>query len=181
LNEEVIGDFLKVSKNIKYKAILMLANSAGLRLGELIYVKLTDIDSGRMQMRVVQAKGKKDRYSILSVRLLEGLREYFTIYKPKVWLFEGAAGGEYSMESIQVIIKDSMKKVGIKKKVSVHTLRHSFATYLLESDTDLSYIQSLLGHSSSKTTEIYTHVTTKEFDQIKSPLDNLDIFEEKHK
>ena len=154
----------------------MLAYSSGLRLGELINVKITDIDSSRMQVRVEQAKGKKDRYSLLSVRLLEVLREYFREYKPKEWLFEGANGGQYSVSSIQAIMKDSIKKAGIKKKVSVHTLRHCFATHLLENGTDLRYIQSLLGHSSSKTTEIYTHVTTKGFDQIKSPLDNLDIF-----
>ncbi|MFA4853640.1 MAG: tyrosine-type recombinase/integrase, partial [Bacteroidales bacterium] len=110
------------------------------------------------------------------VRLLEVLREYLTAYKPKEWLFEGATGGQYSVGSIQAIMKDSTRKAGIKKKVSVHTLRHSFATHLLENGTDLRYIQSLLGHASSKTTEIYTHITTKGFDQIKSPLDNLDIF-----
>jgi len=159
----------------------MLAYSAGLRLGELINVKITDIDSSRMQVRIVQAKGKKDRYSLLSVRLLDILREYFKVYKPKVWLFEGAMGGQYSVGSIQAIMKDSVTKAGIKKKVSVHTLRHSFATHLLESGTDLRYIQSLLGHSSSKTTEIYTHITTKGFDQIISPLDNLDIFKGKNK
>ncbi len=129
-----------------------------------------------MQIRIEQAKGKKDRYTLLSVRLLEVLREYLTAYKPKEWLFEGATGGQYSVGSIQAIMKDSTRKAGIKKKISVHTLRHSFATHLLENGTDLRYIQCLLGHSSSKTTEIYTHITTKGFDQIKSPLDKLDIF-----
>jgi site-specific recombinase XerD len=176
LNVEEVSNLLNVTENIKHKTILMLAYSAGLRLGELINVKITDIDSSRMQVRVEQAKGKKDRYSLLSVRLLEVLREYFREYKPKEWLFEGANGGQYSASSIQAIMKDSIRKAGIKKKVSVHTLRHCFATHLLENGTDLRYIQSLLGHSSSKTTEIYTHVTTKGFDQIKSPLDNLDIF-----
>ena len=142
-------------------------------------VKLTDIDSGRMQVRIVQAKGKKDRYTLLAVRLLAILREYFVLYKPKEWLFEGADGRQYSVRSIQSIMKDATKKAGIKKKVSVHTLRHSFATHLLENGTDLRYIQALLGHSSSKTTEIYTHITTKGFDQIKSPLDQLDIFNKK--
>jgi integrase/recombinase XerD len=176
LNEEEIGSLFKVTDNIKHKAILMLAYSAGLRLSELINVKLTDIDSARMQIRIVQAKGKKDRYSLLSVKLLEVLREYFIIYKPKIWLFEGATRGQYSVGSIQTIMRDSVRKAGIKKKVSIHTLRHSFATHLLENGTDLRYIQSLLGHSNSKTTEIYTHITTKGFDQIKSPLDKLDIF-----
>jgi site-specific recombinase XerD len=176
LSEKEVGDLLKATENLKHKAILMLAYSGGLRLSELIYVKLTDIDSNRMQIRVEQSKGNKDRYTLLSVRLLEVLRKYFLAYKPKVWLFEGVNGGQYSVRSIQAIMKDSTRKAGIKKKVSVHSLRHSFATHLLENGTDLRYIQSLLGHSSSKTTEIYTHVTTKGFDQIKSPLDKLEFF-----
>ena len=103
------------------------------------------------------------------------LRKYFLEYKPKVWLFEGANGDIYSPKSIQLILKKAVLKVGIKKHITVHTLRHSFATHLLEAGTDLRYIQSLLGHANSKTTEIYTHITTKGFDQIKSPLDNLNI------
>jgi len=176
LSENEICDLLKATENIKHKAILMLAYSAGLRLSELINVKLSDIDSGRMQIRIEQAKGKKDRYSLLSVKLLDVLRKYYTTYKPKKWLFEGATGGQYSVRSIQEVMKDSTRKAGIKKKISMHTLRHSFATHLLENGIDLRYIQSLLGHSSTKTTEIYTHITTKGFDQIKSPLDKMDIF-----
>ena len=179
LSEKEVGDLLRATENIKHKAILMLAYSAGLRLSELINVKITDIDSNRMQIRIEQAKGKKDRYTLLAVKLLSILREYFVLYKPQKWLFEGADGGQYSVRSIQSIMKDATKKAGIKKKVSVHSLRHSFATHLLENGTDLRYIQALLGHSSSKTTEIYTHVTTKGFDQIKSPLDQLDIFDKK--
>ena len=105
--------------------------------------------------------------------MITSLREYFIKYKPKEWLFEGVGGARYSTRSIQSIMRDSVQKAGIKKSVSVHTLRHSFATHLLENGTDLRYIQSLLGHESSKTTEVYTHVTTKGFDQIKSPLDKL--------
>ncbi len=176
LNESEISDLLKAAENIKHKAILMTCYSAGLRLSELINIKLKDIDSERMQIRVAQAKGKKDRYSILSPKLLELLRTYFTTYKPKLWLFEGQTGGQYSTRSIQMIMQEATFKAKIKKKISVHTLRHSFATHLLENGTDLRYIQSLLGHESSKTTEIYTHITTKGFDQIKSPLDKLDIF-----
>lgn len=176
LNETEISDLLKVTENIKHKAILMTCYSAGLRLSELTNLKLKDIDSERMQIRVSQAKGKKDRYSILSPKLLDLLRVYFTSYKPQVWLFEGQTGGQYSTRSIQMIMREATLKAGIKKKISVHTLRHSFATHLLENGTDLRYIQSLLGHESSKTTEIYTHITTKGFDQIKSPLDKLDIF-----
>ena len=112
---------------------------------------------------------------MLGNKTLEILRKYVTEYKPKMWLFEGASGMLYSYKSIQMILKKAVEKAEIKKHVTVHTLRHSFATHLLESGTDLRYIQSLLGHSNSKTTEIYTHITTKGFNQIKSPLDNLEI------
>ena len=174
LNVKEIGSLLNATENIKHKAILMLGYSAGLRVSELINVRLRDIDSKRMQVRIEQSKGKKDRYSLLSNRLLAVLREYFKIHKPKEWLFEGIGGGQYSVRSIQEIMSAAVKKAGIKKKVTVHTLRHSFATHLLEQGTDLRYIQSLLGHESSKTTEIYTHITTKGFDQIVSPLDKLE-------
>ena len=175
LSEQEMADLFRGIANIKHKAILMLAYSGGLRLGEITRVKIADIDSKRMQVRIEQSKGKKDRYTLLSARLLPVLREYFKEYKPRLWLFEGATGGQYSMGSIQQIMKDAMQAAGIKKKASMHTLRHSFATHMLEHGTDLRYIQSLMGHESSKTTEIYTHITTKGFDQLKSPLDTLDF------
>ena len=176
LSSEEIMSIIQKTYNLKHKAILMIIYSAGLRISELINLTLADIDSKRMQIRISAAKGKKDRYSILSVKTLEILRQYFTKYKPKNYLFEGQEANQaYSSRSIQVFFKESCKKAGILKKVSVHTLRHSFATHLLENGTDLRYIQSLLGHSSSKTTEIYTHITTKGMEKIKSPLDNLDI------
>lgn len=175
LSQAEVGDLLNATENIKHRAILMLSYSAGLRVSELTNMRIKDVDSDRMQLRIEQSKGKKDRYSILSVRLLEQLRRYFKEYRPKEWLFEGMTGEQYSTRSIQAIMKASASKAGIKKKVSVHTLRHSFATHLLEQGTDLRYIQDLLGHESSKTTEIYTHVTTKGFDQIVSPLDNLKL------
>ena len=153
----------------------MLAYSTGMRLNELLNVKIKDIDSVRMQIRIEEGKGKKDRYAQLSKVLLIVLRQYFKEYKPKEWLIEGVVGGKYYPRSVQQIMKDALKKAGIKKKASVHTLRHSYATHLLENGVDLRYIQVLLGHESSKTTEIYTHVTTKGFDQIKNPLDNLKI------
>lgn len=174
-SEEEIQAILKTVKNLKHKAILMTIYSGGLRISELINLKIKDIDSQRMQIRVEQAKGKKDRYTLLSTKTLSILRQYFVQYKPKVWLFEGSIGGRYSARSVQMILKKAVQQVGIKKQVSVHTLRHSFATHLLEAGTDLRYIQSLLGHESSKTTEIYTHITTKGLDQIKNPLDKLDI------
>ncbi len=175
LSEEEVTAILKAITNLKHKALIMTIYSGGLRISELINLKIKDIDSDRMQIRIQQSKGKKDRYTLLSKKTLITLRRYFVEYKPKEWLFEGKSGEQYSDRSIQNILKNAVHKVGIKKKITVHTLRHSFATHLLESGTDLRYIQSLLGHSSSKTTEIYTHITTKGFDQIKNPLDNLDV------
>jgi integrase/recombinase XerD len=175
LNEAETRLLLNATDNLKHKAILMMAYSSGLRLGELINLKIKDIDSKRMQVRVEQAKGKKDRYTILSNKMLAVLREYFVRYKPKEWLFEGEKGGQYSARSVQKVATAAIKKAGITKKASIHTLRHTFGTHLLENGTDLRYIQSLMGHESSKTTEIYTHITTKGFDQIKNPLDQLDL------
>lgn len=175
LSEEEVTNLLNATENLKHKAMLMTIYSAGLRISEAINLKINDIDSQRMQIRVVQAKGKKDRYTLLGNKTLEVLRKYVAEYKPKEWLFEGMKGEEYSQKGIQAILKKSVEKVGIKKRVTVHTLRHSFATHLLEAGTDIRYIQSLLGHSSGKTTEIYTHITTKGFDQIVSPLDKLKI------
>jgi len=175
LSQEEVIKILNATENLKHKAIFMTIYSAGLRISELVNLKIKDIDSERMQIRVEQAKGKKDRYTLLSEKTLATLRQYFMLYKPKVWIFEGATGEKYSTSSIQANLKIAVDKVGIKKRITVHTLRHSFATHLLESGTDLRYIQSLLGHSNTKTTEIYTHITTKGFDQIKSPMDNLKI------
>ena len=175
LSEEEVAAILKSITNIKHKALIMTIYSGGLRITELINLRIKDIDSNRMQIRIEQSKGKKDRYTLLSKKTLITLRQYFSEYKPKVWLFEGEGGGQYTDSSIYQIFKKALAAAGIKKKVSIHSLRHSFATHLLENGTDLRYIQSLLGHSSSKTTEIYTHITTKGFDQIKNPLDKLDI------
>jgi site-specific recombinase XerD len=175
LSEEEVATLMKSITNIKHKALIMTIYSGGLRISELINLKVKDIDSNRMQIRISQSKGKKDRYTLLSQKTLLILREYFKEYKPKEWLFEGESGGQYADSSIYSILKKAITSANIKKKVSIHSLRHSFATHLLESGTDLRYIQSLLGHSSSKTTEIYTHITTKGFDQIKNPLDKLDI------
>ena len=179
-SEEEIKQLLSSIKNIKHKAILSTIYSAGLRISELINLPIAAIDSDRMQIRIEKAKGKKDRYTILSKKLLELLRMYFKQERPHYWLFEGMGSTkekpiQYSTRSVQSILSKALREVGITKHVTVHTLRHSFATHLLENGTDLRYIQSLLGHSNSKTTEIYTHVTTKGFNQIISPLDKLDI------
>ena len=151
----------------------MLAYSSGMRIGEIINLKITDIDSQRKQIKIEQGKGKKDRYTVLSERVLPLLRDYYKEYKPKHYLFEGPKEKQYSTTSIHVILQTAVIKAGIKKRVTMHTLRHSFATHLLEQGTDLRYIQELLGHKSSKTTEIYTHVSTKSLQRIKSPFDDL--------
>ena len=175
LNETEILRTIKLVSNIKHKAIIMLIYSSGLRLSEVINMKIKDIDSERMQVFVRQAKGKKDRYTLLSHKILPMLRQYFEEYKPKEWLFEGARGEQYSSSSVQTIVSEAFQRAGITKKATTHTLRHCFATHLLEHGTDLRYIQKLLGHESVKTTEIYTHVTTKGFDQIKNPLDSMEL------
>ncbi|MDY0216832.1 MAG: tyrosine-type recombinase/integrase [Bacteroidales bacterium] len=175
LNEDEVKRLFANVDNIKHKCILMLAYSSGLRLGEIVRLRLVDIDRERMQIKVEQSKGKKDRYTKLAVKFLVILDQYLAQYKPKEFVFEGAKGGEYSPSSIQNTIKAVSKRANIEKNVTMHTLRHTFGTHCLENGVDLRYIQSLMGHESSRTTEIYTHVTTKGFDNIKSPLDNLDI------
>lgn len=175
LSEQEIKSIINSITNLKHKCMIMTCYSGGLRVGELLNLKPADIESDRMQIRIRGAKGKKDRVTLLSARLLELLRQYYKMYKPKEWLFEGQMGGQYSERSVQNVLKIACERVKIKKHVSMHTLRHSFATHLLENGTDLRYIQSLLGHSSPKTTQIYTHITTKGIDQIVNPLDRLTL------
>jgi site-specific recombinase XerD len=175
LNEEEISRVIRLTKNIKHKAIIMITYSSGLRLSEVLNLRIIDIDSKRMQVFVRQSKGKKDRYTLLSKKALPVLRDYLRDHKPKEWLFEGVDGGQYSRSSMESLVADAYRRAGITKAVTVHTLRHCFGTHLLENGTDLRYIQSLMGHSSSKTTEIYTHITTKGFNQIENPLDKLNV------
>jgi len=175
LSEEEVMRIINSVKNLKHKAILLTIYSAGLRISEVINLRIADIDSSRKTIIIKGAKGKKDRNSLLSEKLLIILRNYFKEYKPKDWLFEGQEGEQYAESSIQHIFHKACQDAKILKKATVHTLRHSFATHLLERGTDLRYIQELLGHSSSKTTEIYTHITHKGMEQIKSPLDNLEF------
>jgi len=159
------------TNNLKHRCIVSLLYSAGLRRSELINLKLTDIDSKRMLIRVDGAKGNKDRFTLLSKNLLTDLREYYVNWKPKKWLFESPGGVQYSASSVRQIIKKAAAKAGIKKDITPHMLRHSFATHLLENGTDLRNIQALLGHNSLQTTEIYTHVAAKDFHKIKNLLD----------
>jgi len=175
LSEEEVTAILRSVDNLKHQCILMLIYSAGLRLGELINLRRTDIIPERKQIVIRGGKGRKDRITLLSPKVLAKLDAYLEEYRPKVYLFEGQNGGAYSDTSVQAIFKQAKAKAGITAPATVHTLRHSFATHLLEKGTDLRYIQSLLGHSSSKTTEIYTHVSTKAIGKIRSPLDDLDL------
>jgi len=175
LSKNEIKKILTSCNNIKHRCILMLIYSAGLRRSELINLKISDIDSERMVIIIVGAKGKKDRISLFSENMLKLLREYYREFKPEKYLFEGAKGGKYSPTSIANILKNAARKAGVNKTVTPHMLRHSFATHLLEQGTDLRYIQELLGHNSSKTTEIYTHVSKKDIDKIRNPVD--DFFE----
>ena len=173
LSKEEVKAILTVNGNLKHKSMLSLIYSCGLRRGELLNLQLTQVDSKRKLLIIKQSKGRKDRIVPLSEKIIEMLREYYLAFRPKQWLFEGQTGGQYSAESLAKVLKQSILKAGIKKPVSLHWLRHSYATHLLESGTDLRFIQELLGHSSSKTTEIYTHVSTKSLQNIKSPFDDL--------
>lgn len=171
------GDVMKIIntvRNLKHRAILLLTYSAGLRVGEVTSLKIGDVDSGRMLIHVKQGKGRKDRYTILSQTALEVLRLYAKAYRPVDWLFPGDLEGEHLSErTVQRVFENACHAAGIIKHVSVHALRHSFATHLLEGGTDLRYIQELLGHANTKTTEIYTHVSEKDIRRIRSPLDSI--------
>jgi integrase/recombinase XerD len=159
-------------KNIKHQAILITAYSAGLRVSEVVKIKLNDVDSDRMQIRVNDAKGKKDRVVTLANATLQLLREYYKEYKPQNYLFEGQFANEpYGKRSAQIIFNNAFKRLNIPKNMSFHTLRHSYATHLLENGTDIKYIQELLGHNDIKTTMRYTHVSKKDLGKILSPID----------
>jgi integrase/recombinase XerD len=171
ISKESILKMIDSCQNQKHRCIISLLYSAGLRRGELLNLKIADIDSERMTIKVVQGKGQKDRITLLGTRILTDLRQYYKIYKPKIYLFEGESGAKYSETSVSKIVSRAAQAAGIRKRVTPHMLRHSFATHLLESGTDLRYIQTLLGHNSSRTTEIYTHVAIKGLATIKNPLD----------
>ncbi len=173
MSKDEVSRLLKATDNLKHRCLLQLLYAGGLRIGEVINLKITDVQSGRNLLLIRGGKGKKDRTTLLSQKLLQSLREYYKAYRPKDWLFEGQFGGQYTVESIRNVFRACKEKAGIKGPFTPHSLRHSFATHLLEQGTDLRYIQTLLGHGSSKTTEIYTHVTTHAIEKIMSPLDNL--------
>ena len=177
LSMEEVKALLECIENLKHRAILTTIYSGGLRIGEATRLKISHLDSKRMTIRVEEGKGSKDRYTLLGRHTLALLREYWRAYKPDEWLFPGANPGEpISPASVRMVFKRALQKARIGKRATVHTLRHSFATHLLESGTDLYYIQRLLGHTTAKTTAIYLHITGKDLARVRSP---IDLFEER--
>jgi len=174
LDGSEIKQLFAVTTNLKHRALLMTTYSAGLRVSETAHLKVCDVDSKRMQLRIAQGKGKKDRYALLSPVTLNLLRDYWRQYRPFSWLFPGRLPeSPISTRSIQKVFKDAKRKAGIKKPATVHTLRHSFATHLLEAGTDIYRVQKLMGHTSPKTTTIYIHLRRQDLLKVISPLDSL--------
>jgi len=175
LSQTQIARLLKNISNLKHKALIMACYAAGLRVSEVVNLKIGDIDSERMMIHIRCGKGKKDRMVPLSKKLLETLREYFKQYRPKKFLFEGPQNEAYSTRSAQLILAAAKKKTGILKPGSIHSLRHSYATHLMEAGTDIRFIQEFLGHSSLNTTMRYTHVSQRNISNIESPLDKINF------
>ncbi|MCK5822200.1 MAG: tyrosine-type recombinase/integrase [Bacteroidales bacterium] len=174
LSREEISQILDVTRNLKHRSILIMTYSAGLRLNEVRHLKICDIDSDRMQIRVEQGKGKKDRYTLLAKSSLDLLRQYYKKYHPKDYLFPGRpTQNPISETTIQVIFKKAIHQAGISKKAYFHCLRHSFATHLLEQGTNIRIIQQLMGHASIRTTMIYLHVAVVDAVSVTSPGDTL--------
>lgn len=171
LSKEEVIDLLRCTRNLKHRAVLALIYSAGLRISELISLKLNAIDIDRRQIIVRNAKHRKDRHVILAESFLPLLNNYLETYTPEIFFVEGSKGRPYAVESIRSFLKRSCKAAGISKRVTPHTLRHSYATHLLENGTDIRYIQELLGHARPETTMIYTHVSKMDLLRIESPLD----------
>ncbi|MEI8226302.1 MAG: tyrosine-type recombinase/integrase [Bacteroidota bacterium] len=174
LSKQEVKRLLSAMRNIKHRAMLSVIYACGLRRSELLNLKPGDVDSIRGLLIIRQAKGRRDRVVPVSMKIIEMLREYYRQYRPKVWLFEGEVPGmQYDERSIQQVLKRAIYLAGIKKPVTLHWLRHSYATHLHESGVDIRYIQEILGHRSSRTTEIYTHVSARSIQLIRSPFDDL--------
>ena len=171
LSPQEILDLLRATRNLKHRAILALLYSAGLRIGEVLALELHHIDIDRRQLVIKNAKGRKDRNVILAESFIPLLANYFTTYRPKRFFVEGQGGKQYSATSVRAFLRQACQRTGIKKRVTPHTLRHSFATHLMENGVGLRHVQELLGHSKPETTMIYTHVAQKDLLSIRSPLD----------
>ena len=175
LSKEEVKKIITCTANLKHKCLLTLLYGAGLRIGEALRLEIDDIRSKENLLYIRKSKGAKDRRVPLSATMLKLLREYYLSYKPNKYIFEGQTGGQYSARSAQQLFKQSCKKAGIKIPATLHTLRHSYATHLLEQGVGLRYIQEILGHSSPKTTMIYTHVSGKRLSEVRSPLEDMDL------
>lgn len=173
LSIEELKQVLETINNVKHKAIISLIYSCGLRISECINLKISDIDSKRMLIKIVQGKGKRDRLVQLSPKLLGLLRDYYKLYHPKVHLFQGQFKDEYSAKSIQNVLKKALQKCGNTKKITVHSLRHSFATHLIEQGTDIRIVQEILGHKDIRTTQIYTHISSASISKVNNPFDSF--------
>ncbi len=174
LNRNEVREIIASVNNLKHKMLLLMTYSSGLRVSEVVSLKVHDIDSERKLIHIRQGKGRKDRFTILSEYAYQEVQQYIFRFEPKAWLFPSEHSGEHISErTAQRVFEKAREIAGIKKEVSIHSLRHSFATHLLEGGTDLRFIQELLGHKSSKTTEIYTHISQRSLSKIKSPLDDL--------
>ncbi|BDQ03591.1 MAG: integrase [Ignavibacterium sp.] len=173
LSIEEVKSIINCIENLKHRTIISLIYSCGLRISECVNLKVKDIDSKRMLLRIEQSKGNKDRFVPLSDKMLALLREYYKVYKPNEFIFEGQFEKYYSTRSIQAILKRALRKCNIKKHITVHSLRHSYATHLLEQGTDISIIQKILGHRDIKTTLLYTQISKSQLNKIKNPFDTF--------
>jgi site-specific recombinase XerD len=174
LSTEEVARLLGTGRNLKHRALLMLLYSSGVRVGEIVRLRPEDVDEGRALLHVRRGKGGKDRYTLLAQKAVVALHLYRDAYAPKGWLFPGERQDRHlTTRSVQRVVERAARQAGIAKHVTPHTLRHSFATHLLEGGTNLRIIQELLGHESTHTTQIYTHVARTTLETIRSPLDNL--------
>lgn len=174
-SKEEVMQIFNATRNSKHKLILWLVYSCGLRRSEVINIRLTDLDTSRGTLHIREGKGNVDRMVPIAEKIWDKIRSYLKSYKPVEYLFEGQKGGRYSVESVYNVFKQSLRKAGINKEVGIHSLRHSYATHLHESGLDIRFIQELLGHKSTRTTEIYTHVSRRDLINIKSPIEDMDI------
>jgi integrase/recombinase XerD len=174
-SKEEVKLILNASRNLKHRLILWIIYSCGLRRSEITNIRLADIDRARGILNIREAKGMNDRIVPVSDKVWEKVDEYIVSYHPVFWLFEGQTGGRYSSESVYRVFKQALRNAGIRKDVGVHSLRHSYATHLHENGVDIRYIQELLGHRSTRTTEIYTHVSRRNLIAVRSPIDDMDL------
>jgi len=173
LSKEEVALIINCAANLKHKTMLSTLHSCGLRRGELLNLKIVDLDHGRNLIRIVQAKGRKDRYVPFSEKLKSMLKEYFEKCKPKLYVFEGQSVGKYAARSIAKVLEQAVAKSGIKREVHLHTLRHSFATHTMVSGTDIQYFQAILGHSNPKRTKISNHVSESAMGRIRRPIEDI--------